>query len=282
MIIECENCSSKFSIDETLLKSEGSKVKCSMCKHVFIAYPIKKMPDEELMTDKAPDQDLEDTVPLDSAKADFDLAFEKALKEAETEESVSERIGSEEGAEPFTDDDETVSPRKKKGSPKILIFVLSIILLIAIGGALLFLSLRNSSERQESIDPGVMRLSFRAVTGSFVESNTEGQLFVIKGMVTNNYPKPRSYILVKGSIQDDKGKTVKTAVAYAGNSFSEKEIREMSSVDLKKGQENQAGDQGTNVNIPSGGTIPFMIIFEKLPENISEFTVEAISSAPGK
>ena len=167
---------------------------------------------------------------------------------------------------------------------KILILVLSIAFLITVGGTLLLLSLRNSSEKQVSSDPGVMRLSFPpgAVTGSFVESDTAGQLFVIKGMVTNNYPKPRSYVLVKGSIQDDMGKIVKTALAYAGNSFSEKEIREMSSADLAKRQENRSGDKETNVNIPSGGTIPFMIVFEKLPENITEFTVEAVSSAPGK
>ncbi len=282
MIIECENCASKFSLDETLLKSEGSKVKCSRCKHVFTAYPKKQMSDEEPMTNKVPDQDLEDTLPLDSANANFDLAFERALKEAEAEESVSKRIASEEGVDTSTDDDETVSPRKKKGFSKILILVLSIVFLIAVGGTLLFISLRNSPEKQESNDPGVMRLSFRAVTGSFVESNTAGQLFVIKGMVTNNYPKPRSYVLVRGSIQDDKGKIVQTAVAYAGNNFSEKEIREMSSSDLKKGQENRAGNKETNVNIPSGGTIPFMIVFEKLPENISEFTVEAVSSSPEK
>ena len=289
MIIECEKCASKFSLDETLLKSEGSKVKCSICKHVFAAYPIQQMSDEEPIPDKALDQDLEDTLPLDSVNADFDLAFERAIKEAEIEESVSEEIAPKEGTDAFAeepevgpDDDVTVSPRKRKEPSKILILVLSIALLIAVGGTVLFLSLRSSSENQESSDPGVMRLSFRAVTGSFVESNTAGQLFVIKGMVINNYPKPRSYILVKGSIQDYKGKTVETAVAYAGNSFSEKEIREMSSADLAKEQENRSGDEETNVNIPSGGTIPFMIVFEKLPENIAEFTVEAVSSAPGK
>ena len=289
MIIECEKCESKFSLDETLLKSEGSKVKCSMCKHVFTAYPRQQMSDEEPIADKALDEDLQVTLPLDSADADFDLAFERAIGEAETEEAVSEEIASEDSTEAFTeepevepDDDETVAPRRRKGPSKMLILVLSIALLIGVGGAIIYLSLRNSPGEQESSDPGVMRLSFRAVTGSFVESNTAGQLFVIKGMVTNNYPKPRSYILVKGSIQDDKGKTVKTAMAYAGNNFSEKEIREMSSADLEKGQGNRSGNEETNVNIPSEGTIPFMIIFERLPENITEFTVEAVSSAPGK
>ena len=180
------------------------------------------------------------------------------------------------------DEDETIAPKKRKGLSKRLILVLSIALLIVIGGAMIYLSLRNSSEKQESSDPGVMRLSYKAVTGSFVESNAAGQLFVIKGVVTNNYPKPRSYILLRGSIQDDKGKTVRTAVAYAGNTFSEKEIREMSLADLQKRQENRSGDEERNVNIPSEGSVPFMIIFEKLPEDIAEFTVEAVSSAPGK
>ena len=291
MIIECEKCASKFSLDETLLKSEGSKVKCSMCKHVFTAYPGQQMSYEEPIADKAIDEDLEETLPLDSADADFDLAFERAIGEAETEEAVSEEIASEDSRDAFTeepevgpDDDETVAPKKRKRPSKIQILVLSIALLIGVGGAIIYLSLRDSSEKQESSDPGVKRLSFRSgsVTGTHVESNTAGQLFVIKGVVINNYPKPRSYILLKGSIQDDKGKTVKTGMAYAGNVFSEKEIMEMPLADLKKRQENRSGDEETNVNIPSEGTIPFMFVFEKLPENIDELSVEAVSSAPGK
>lgn len=288
MIIECEKCASKFNLDETLLKSGGSKVKCSMCKHIFIAYPgQQKITNEEPIQDKALDQDLKETLPLDSVNADFDLAFEKAIKEAETEEPVSEEIVPKEVTEEpevEPDDDETVSPVKRRKSSKMFILVILIVLVIGVGGTVFYLSLRNSSEKQESSDPGVMRISFRSgsVNGSHVESNTAGQLFVIRGMVTNNYPEPRSYILLKGSIQDDKGKIVKTGMAYAGNVFSEKEIRETPLADLKKRQENRSGDEETNVNIPSGGTIPFMIIFEELPENIAELSVEAVSSEPGK
>ncbi len=289
MIIECEKCASKFNLDETLLKSNGSKVKCSICKHIFVAYPKQQMSYEKQTEEKTRDKDLEETLPLDSANADFDLAFQRAGGEAQTEESVSEKIVSETGTDAITeelevgsDDDEILAPRKKSALPKILIFGLLIILLIGIGGTVLYFSFSNSSDKQESSDLGVTRLKFRAVTGSFVESNTAGQLFVIKGLVLNEYPKPRSYIRLKGSIQDDKGKIVKTAEAFAGNSFSDKEIREMPLADLQTRQQNRSGDKAANVNIPSGGSIPFMIVFEKLPENISEFTVEAVSSSPGK
>ncbi|MBW1746391.1 MAG: zinc-ribbon domain-containing protein [Deltaproteobacteria bacterium] len=39
MIITCNECDTRFNIDESLLKQTGSKVRCSTCKNVFLAYP---------------------------------------------------------------------------------------------------------------------------------------------------------------------------------------------------------------------------------------------------
>lgn len=39
MIIECNGCSRKFSLNEALLKPDGSKVRCTKCGAVFIAVP---------------------------------------------------------------------------------------------------------------------------------------------------------------------------------------------------------------------------------------------------
>jgi hypothetical protein len=36
------------------------------------------------------------------------------------------------------------------------------------------------------------------------------------------------------------------------------------------------------VNVKPHASVPFMIVFEELPENLSEFTVEAVGSAPGQ
>ena len=304
MIIECEKCLSKFDLDESRLKAEGSKVKCSVCKHVFIAYPVPQTPPveclkverpKERIADKAVDEDLEETLPLDTGKASFDLAYEKAVEEpgeaipsvqpgGEEQISLEESTAApEEELETDVDDAEAiVSKKRKRPSRDMLIFVALIIILILIGSAAIYSFFQDSSERQEPSDPGVARLSFRAATGSFIESDTAGQLFVIRGMVRNDYPEPRNYILLKGSIQDDTGKIVKTSTAYAGNSLLDKEIKVKSIAELKEVQKNRLGHEKTNVNIPSGGTIPFMIIFDKLPENMALFTVEALSSDPAK
>lgn len=39
MYITCQNCDTMFRLDEQLLKPSGSKVRCSQCSHVFVAYP---------------------------------------------------------------------------------------------------------------------------------------------------------------------------------------------------------------------------------------------------
>jgi predicted Zn finger-like uncharacterized protein len=40
MIIECINCSIKFNLNENILKPNGSKVRCTKCGQIFIAFPI--------------------------------------------------------------------------------------------------------------------------------------------------------------------------------------------------------------------------------------------------
>jgi len=39
MKIECQSCNTRFKLDESLLKKEGSKVRCSKCKEIVTVYP---------------------------------------------------------------------------------------------------------------------------------------------------------------------------------------------------------------------------------------------------
>lgn len=44
MIITCQECDSRFVLDDKLIKPAGSKVRCSSCKHVFKVYPETAAP----------------------------------------------------------------------------------------------------------------------------------------------------------------------------------------------------------------------------------------------
>ena len=46
MLVTCENCNTSFNLDESLVKSAGSKVRCSRCKHIFVIYPPEPAEDE--------------------------------------------------------------------------------------------------------------------------------------------------------------------------------------------------------------------------------------------
>jgi len=47
MIIQCEQCSTRFRLADEKLKPSGSKVRCSKCKHVFTVMPPTPEPEEE-------------------------------------------------------------------------------------------------------------------------------------------------------------------------------------------------------------------------------------------
>lgn len=40
MIITCEECSTRFNLDDSLVRDDGSKVRCSVCKHIFTVFPL--------------------------------------------------------------------------------------------------------------------------------------------------------------------------------------------------------------------------------------------------
>ncbi len=331
MIIQCEKCKTKFRLDESLLKEEGSKVKCSVCSHVFIAYPPRGASGPELQSEA--EEEFQETVALPSEdlgaqqesveeaeteeEIDFDKAFESALYEKEVEvEITSEDL---EGYEPEDFEKEAVgmAPEEEVSEPELaeepvveapaeeqvevhlppkksrvgLIILIIAFLIVAGAAAIVYLapqlipdslSFLKMPEKKAVKDLGVRRLSFKGVTGSFINTKNSGQLFVVKGTVVNEYPKPRSFILVKASILDDKGKVVRSKRAYAGNVFTDEELKTLSFQEIDKALKNPRGKNGSNVNVAPGASVPFIIVFQNLPSDLSEFTVEAVSSSPGK
>ncbi|MBT3175656.1 MAG: DUF3426 domain-containing protein [Desulfobacula sp.] len=45
MIIICTKCSTHFNLDDSLVKKDGSKCRCSVCSHIFKAYPLSPEPE---------------------------------------------------------------------------------------------------------------------------------------------------------------------------------------------------------------------------------------------
>ncbi len=352
MIVQCEECHSRFKLDESLLKEEGSKVRCSLCRNVFLAYPPKEAsleeevlrpeqegPEETVILDSLPDldeipafsaaavdsdeslddldngldlafdedsgeevegsEDLEkieafspeDISDIEEAPADMEEALDRAsrIEEEITREDADKR---ERAAEPPPESAFSPVAAARRGPRSILApLLLGLLLLIGLGYAALHylapgrvqevLTFMKPRAEKSQVDPGVRRLSFEGVKGSFVLTEEGKQRFVIRGAVVNNYSEPRSFISVKASILDGQGRSVRSRTVYAGNSFTRGELVGRSMEFLEERLNRRGGREGRNVAVPTGGKVPFMVIFQDLPEDISEFTVEGVSSSPG-
>ena len=317
MIVQCEKCQTKFNFNDDLIKSDGSKVKCSRCANVFSVYPPEPIeealekPDmpadeEALVAETEPseaeteidldfDDNFEDDIMADFEDLETEFQSDPESFDEDTEMEAQYEDDEEESLAPVEEEEEnipSVSDKKKKGKSHPLL-ILCIIVLGLIGAAYAVgkyfpnlvpgfnLSENKPASQSKSVDTGASRLEILTVDGSFVDSEKIGRLFVISGKVNNGYSKSRSFILVKGCILDDKGQIVKENSAFAGNILSEEELISLPLEEVGKLMTNRYGIDKKNVNVMSGTSIDFMIVFEDLPDNLTEFTVGAVSSSPG-
>lgn len=344
MVIQCESCRTEFNLDESLLDKEGTKVRCSRCRHVFTAYP--SAPDPVVDTVEQPDifegldpvvsEKTETAIPEiengagAALESDLDVIYqdvfsevdrnagdEKIVHDHEVEDVFREASRGEEAladrpAPVFPsmdsiDEDppvvkekdeveealETAPVPKKKSSKRSMAVLIPLLFIVLAAGAAYYvwkadlippsvLSLLNgSSEKKKPADAGARLLQFGSVSGVFVDTEKNGPLFVIRGMVTNKYPQSRRHILIRGSILDNKGVVVVAKTAYAGNTFSEEELKTLPLDEITTAADNRDGMAKQNLDVATDATIPFMVVFAQLPDDLSEFTVEAVSSSPG-
>ncbi len=242
--------------------------------------------DELSQLDSGPIKRAEEEVP------DIDEAMDRAAK-VEQEITAQEEVEREEEVEEV---EEPVEPRpivKKRRRSRLWITILLIVLIIAGGGYALvrfkpdflpesFPLFKRPLSKDQAFDMGNKRLSFKELNGSFVNSKKAGRLFVVKGLVTNMYPDKRSFIRIRSNILDSKGKAVKSKIVYAGNPISDKELLSLSMEEVDNRLRDKFGKNKMNTNIPPNSSIPLMIVFGNLPQDMSEFEVEPISSSPAE
>ena len=102
MVITCEECNTRFNLDESLLKETGSKVQCTKCKHIFVAYPPTPLEEPEVTSEIIPAPSDEEAQEFETAESDEKLEisgedeFLKDLDEIEQPEATEKPVLSEE------------------------------------------------------------------------------------------------------------------------------------------------------------------------------------------
>ena len=101
---------------------------------------------------------------------------------------------------------------------------------------------------------------------------------MIKGSVLNEYEKPRSFIRITAKLYQKGNRLAKTAEVYCGNVIEEQELTGMEISAIGKRLRNHFGDSRSNLQLKKGGVVPFMIVFDQLPDNLDEYSVEVAGS----
>jgi hypothetical protein len=100
----------------------------------------------------------------------------------------------------------------------------------------------------------------------------------VRGQVRNNYDHPRSAIRVTAKLYTKDKAVAKTATVFAGNVLANEELAAQDMAAIAARLKNKAGANNTNVGVKPGRTIPFMAVFDSLPDNLDEYSVEVAGS----
>jgi predicted Zn finger-like uncharacterized protein len=262
--------------------------------------------------------DFEDDVPAKSANkvaseqpADMELEFEmdeggsedQALADEGLEETVAMADAVAAAAPTDQEDvaDETLDtvppaapasapepkPEKKETSSKSLVFLVLIIVILggAGYGSYYFLNKSNIEIpfisdylKPKDQDPGNIKLATHDINSRFIDNTNVGKLFVITGKVKNGYTENRGMVTITGKIFKSGKVEVHEETVYCGNVMSDLELSNLEWDKIQARLANRLGDNRSNVKIEPGKSIPFMVVFSSLPDDLEEFTIEVAGS----
>lgn len=118
-----------------------------------------------------------------------------------------------------------------------------------------------------------------SVIAEFLDTPGAGRLCVIRGQVRNAYDHPRSFIRVAAKLYDRNKTVAKTETVFAGNVLSRAELTSQEFAAISARLKNKAGANNQNTGVKPGAAIPFMVVFENLPNNLDEYSVEVVGSS---
>ena len=323
MRVNCPNCATVYNLPDDAAR-EGAKLRCSVCKHVFLLSgealerpslrPDPEQPDSDLdALLNAAEGEREDPM-LAGASApeeqsepffpDLDAVSDNLILSDNAGESASEEeiLGLDEGEDLSFDLDSTArKPRNKKrskgarGSRKSSPVLIVLLLLVGAGVAAYmfwdkiqeqfpFLSGEDPPEETpppEEHPPGLpYDFSFSEnLNHMFMDNSKVGRIFVIQGMVVNDYDTPKELIKLEAQLLDAQGGILASKTQIIGTTLSHYQLETFSEEELEAAINNEVAVLLSNTNVPPGGEVPFVIVFYNPPEDlVNEFVLRVVEA----
>ena len=308
MIVHCEQCGTKYNLDDAKVRPGETKVRCSQCQYVFtVPHPLT-LNEEEIFSETEekvedaflkewaqefptqPPQEPNQAAPPAPDQASPPRAFvpptaEESLfvKELPSEEAPSPQ--EEELPFKVTPVEEAPAKKERKASAPFLIIMFFLLL---VAGSVYYWS--NKMEGSIPAFEYIYEKLYNVMEGEKAQKvfllsprGSEytldgGTVFVIQGKVANRSQETKRFVKVKGSLFDKAGKEVATSIGFGGITMTNEEIKNSSYESLKSSFGFVGVGQAPPV--PSQQTLPFTIIFFSPPGQATQYQMEIVQTAP--
>ncbi|MDR1309661.1 MAG: DUF3426 domain-containing protein, partial [Deltaproteobacteria bacterium] len=129
-------------------------------------------------------------------------------------------------------------------------------------------------------DDGASRILLSFLPNSthhYLENREAGRLLVITGQIQNDDDRPISFIRVKAKLVDGQDKILAERQVFAGNLLNEEELTALPMKDILSRLSLRGGQNGLNTNLAPSKSIPYMLVFDRLPAEAASYSVEPVS-----
>ncbi len=241
MIVTCEECQTRFNVDESLINKEGSKAQCSVCGNIFTIH-LEPIEDD-----------------IDEIEADLLLSYEEFA-----DDEKDKKIGYGTivvilvlvilGAAVVLELSGVNIPFLKEVSFK---------------GKVIDKTENISNKRREIKKDKESYVSIFDMKADIVDNEKIGKLFVITGKAKNDFTDSISSILVTANLYAVDNTILKTKDVFCGNIISKKGLQTYG-----VNQINEAlNDPQNQTKIKPNEGVDFMAVFFDFPKNPDKFDI---------
>jgi len=309
MIVHCEKCGTKYTLDDAKVKPGETKVRCSRCQHVFLVPHPLTLNEEEVfgeteekaddaflkewsqgLSQQSPQEPQQPASPAPDTGPPPRAFVPPSAEESPFVKEVPPEAGpgpeEEELAFQVTPVEEAPAKKERKTSSA---FLLTVLFLVIVGGALYYWSKMGRSvpafeyvyEKLFTLMEGQQgqKLFLLYLRGSEYTLDG-GKIFAIQGKVANRSQETKRLVKVQGSLFDKAGKEMATSIGFCGVTISDEEIKN-STYDALKSSFGFIG-VGQARPVPSQQNLPFTIIFFSPPAGATDYKVDIIETGESR
>ncbi len=138
--------------------------------------------------------------------------------------------------------------------------------------------LEAEANRIGHVSEQIKDISLHNVQQYTVKSNKAGLLLVLEGRVINNFRSPREMVKVEAALYDKDGNRLESKQQLCGVLLSKLQMQIWDASEIEAALDNELEAYAHNVNIASGTSVPFMVVFVDPPASAVSYGVHVIDA----